>query len=224
MKYAYLVLLTLISVSFLYADTPIGLTLRMRGDISLAREEETSELAEGEALLNEDVLTTYEESFAFIKFVDDGATLRLFENSVLTLNTEQDDDKLNKNSFLQVGNIFTSVKRNTGEMTIETPTTVASVRGTEGFIVVSDDGTTLIIVLSGTFYVINKESGESTMVTGGNTCHSDGTGALDTYTTTDIDPDWLESIKDDSVDESEVYRIELLHEDGRQRVIELELD
>lgn len=224
MKCIYIVLLILFSVSTICADSPIGVTLRMRGDITLSRDEETSDLAEGESLVNRDVLTTYDEAFAFIKFVDDGATLRLFENSVLTLNTEQDEDKLNKNSFLEVGNVLTSVRRDSGDMNIETPTTVASVRGTEGFIVVSDDGTTLIIVLSGSFYVLNKESGESTTVTGGNTCHSDGTGALDIYTTTDIDPEWLESIEGDSIDESEVYRIELMHEDGQQRIIEIEVE
>lgn len=223
MKQIILILAVTIALSSLLAESPIGLTVRMKGNITLTRDEATNPLNEGSPLLNNDVVRSYDESFALIKFVDDGATLRLFENSVLSLNAEKEDDKLHKNNYLQVGNVFTSVRRNRGDLSIETPTTVASVKGTDGFIIVDEVGNTLIIVINGTFEVYNKQSQVTIEVGAGNTCSSDSSGEMDVFETTDIDEEWLEDIED-LMHETDIYRIEMMNEEGDIKTIEIEVD
>jgi len=220
-----IILLIIGSIGNLLANSPIGLTLKMRGNISLSREDKTTALSEGETLLNNDTLRSRENSSAFIKFIDDGATLRMFENSVLTLKTEMVGNKLNKTNYLEVGNVFTSVRKNTGDLTVETPTTVASVKGTDGFVVVTIDGKTVVIVLKGSYEVYNKRTGETTTVTAGNTCSSDGLGNLEIYPTSGIDQGWLDEIEGDSMDTYDTFNIELIREeDGEKKKVEIELD
>lgn len=224
MKYIILVTILLFSTCIVLADSPLGLTLRMSGDITLTRQDDENPLTEGESLYNEDSLRSFDDSFAFIKFIDDGATLRLFENTILTLNTEVEADRLNKSNYLQIGNVFTSVRADKGDLEIETPTTVASVKGTEGFVTVYDDGKTTVIVLKGSIEVYNKLSGETHTVTAGNSCDSDDAGNIDTYPTPEIDPDWIDAIEGASLDELDTFEIEMIREDGEKRTIEIEIE
>ncbi len=223
MKHILLIVFLLMIFS-LSAETPIGLTLRMTGEVNLQRIDEINSLELGDSLFNNDIIRTYEESFAFLRFIDDGATLRLFENSILTLDTDQDEDKFSKTNYLEVGRLFTNVRENSGDLSVETPTTVASVKGTSGFIVVDADGNTTIIVLTGLFEVFNTISGNFTTVTGGNSCQSDVDGELWTYPNEDIDPDWLEDIDEDEFEDKDIIKIEMIREDGERRTIEIELE
>lgn len=225
MKKILLTALTLIVFTLVCnAESPVALTLRMRGDIDLQRGEDGSKLHEGLALINQDVLNSREGSFAFLKFVDDGATLRLFENTILTINAQKEGDQLNKSSFLSQGNVFSSVNRNRGSYDIETPTTVASVRGTEGFVETKADGSTLIVTLKGEFEVENLISGEKSTVAAGYSCNSGLDGSLEVFPTEEIDEDWLEAIKDMPHGERNILRIELQDQNDESRTIEIELE
>ncbi len=217
------ILILFASISFA-EESPVALTLRMKGDITLLRSELESRLNEGNPLINQDVLSSLDDSFAFIKFIDDGATLRLFANSILTINTEREEEKMNKSSFLRKGNIFTSVDGRKGNFEVETPTTVASVRGTEGFIDVQDDGSTLIIALSGSFAVENIISGNRALVAAGNSCSSGSDGQVEVFPTEDIDEEWLEAIADMPDSGNNILRIELLDQENEKRTIEIELE
>lgn len=218
------VLILLVLTGICLADSPVALTLRMRGDIILLRADTESKLREGLPLINQDILDSQDDSFAFLKFIDDGATLRLFANSILTINAEKEDEQLHKSSFLRLGNVFINVQRRKGRYDIETPTTVASVKGTEGFIESEEDGTTYIVVLKGEFEAENTISGKKADVPAGFTCLSTTTGELSVYETEEIDEEWLQAIEDMPYNESDLLKIELLDEDGESRIIEIELE
>ncbi len=224
MKKYFVIIIVLTAVVILNASSPVALTLRMRGDVTLDRSEQKSQLTDGTSLINRDNLQSSDDSYAFIKFIDDGATLRLFPNSIMTINAEKEEDKLNKGGFLQVGNVFSSVNKDKGEYRIETPTTVASVKGTEGFVVVDEDGTTTVITVKGTFEVFNKESGRTIDVEAGNTAISNAAGGLTFEPTIELDEEWLESVDDIRQDEEDVLRIEVIDEDGQKKIIEIEFE
>ncbi len=222
MKKIILITILLTVIAFVYADSPVALTVKMKGDISLSRDNKQQALTEGATLINKDQLRSNDDSFAFIKFVDDGATMRLFANSLLTIDTNREGGNLNKNSFLQVGNVFSSVKSGKGEYSIETPTTVASVRGTEGFVVVLEDGTTIIITTNGVFEMKNKSSGETMLVESGFTGSSDSSGNMNVNPTENIDPDWLDAVDGDESYETDMLKINLENDQGESKTIEIE--
>ena len=219
-----IIVLTVLLTGILLAETPVALTLRMRGNITLLRTEIESRLQEGLPLINNDILNSRDDSFAFIKFVDDGATLRLFANSILTINAQKEDDKLHKTTFLKVGNVFASINSRKGRYEIETPTTVASVKGTEGFMEAVEDGTTYIITTKGEFEVENTISGRKADVPAGYTCKSSPNGELEVYITEEIDPEWLEAIKNMPQIERNKLQIEILDQENERKTIEIELE
>ncbi|MFA5498617.1 MAG: FecR domain-containing protein [Candidatus Cloacimonadia bacterium] len=216
-----LALLTLLS-SLCFASTPVALTLKTKGEIELLRGGDQTAISDGAPLINQDKLISGDESFAMIKFVDDGANMKLFANSILTINADKVDDKLNKSMFLQVGNAFSKVNKGKGEYKIETPTTVASVKGTEGFVFVDENGNTTVITLQGVFDLLNKLTGSSISVSAGMTGTSSSDGSTDVHKTEGIDPEWLEGLEGDS--NGDVLRINLMNDDGQTKVIEVELE
>ncbi len=216
--------LVILVSTFCLAESPVALTLRMKGDILLIRGDDESSLSEGTPLINQDILNSQDDSFAFIKFIDDGATLRLFANTILTINTEREEEKLNKSSFLRIGNVFLNVNSRRGNYEIETPTTVASVKGTEGFVEAEDDGTTYVVTLKSVFEVENTISGRKADVPAGYTCKSSPNGELEVYQTEEINEEWLEAIEDMPESERNLLKIELLNQEDERRTIEIELE
>ena len=222
MKRSVLLIIIIAFMVTLYANPPVALTLKMRGDVTLDREESISQLSEGTALHNRDSLQSSDESYAFIKFVDDGATLRLFPNSIMTIIAQKNGENLDKGGFLQVGNVFSKVNKDRGEYRVETPTTVASVKGTEGFVIVDENGTTTIITIKGTFEVYNKESGLTIDVTEGNTATSTADGLLESEPTGQLDEELLDSLEDVDDVQSNTLKIEVLNDEGDRKIIEIE--
>lgn len=223
MRNIVLILLILTMLTGLcFASSPVALVLKTKGEISLMRSNEQISIKEGTPVYNEDKLVSGDESFALIKFVDGGATMKLFANSIMTVNAEKSEDKLNKSMFLQVGNAFSKVNKGKGEYKIETPTTVASVKGTEGFIFVDEDGKTLIITIKGIFEMLNKISGKTVPVPAGRTGSSSSDGSTDEYQSGDLDPSLFEGLEEGTA--PGILKIYVTDESGETKIIEIELE
>ncbi|MCR4416404.1 MAG: FecR family protein [Ignavibacteria bacterium] len=97
-----------------------------------------------------DQLKTGNKSVAVIRFVD-GSTLRVRENTTITIFADKKDRGLIKNTKIDLGKMRFDVEKQQeeDEFIITTPTAVATIRGTSGFINVDEDGQTLLVVESG---------------------------------------------------------------------------
>jgi len=127
---------------------------------------------------------TGSSSLALIQFIDGSGLLRVRENSILNIYGKAENKKLNKNTFIDKGMVGFEVNKQAEdeEFKFTTPTVVASIRGTEGFIEHNDVDTTSTIFLntgSATFQTITGEEGS---ITSGNTLvvKKDGTFSLNT--------------------------------------------
>lgn len=161
-KITYTILVILISsiCTFIYA-TNIAVVAGLKGKISLIRNNKTSVLKQGEILQNNDELRSSEESFAAIRFVDNGATTKLFPNSIMVISAQEAGNQLQKRNTIVKGTAQSKVTPQTGHYIIETPNTVASVKGTE-FIVTFDGGKTFVGVKEGEVEIESKGSGKKT--------------------------------------------------------------
>ena len=150
-KFLALLLIILISSILIYAkeSSPAALVLKANGEILLNRDNESSRVESGEVLYSGDELISKEESMAAIRFVDDGAIIKLFSNSILSINTEKQVQKLDKKLFLEIGDLWSKVTKEKGEYQIQTPTSVAAVKGTSFHTNVKDDGETMVITFEG---------------------------------------------------------------------------
>ena len=138
-------------------------------------------------LISGDKVKTGGNSFVIIKFIEN-SILRLQENSEITIRGEVTASKeFSKNVYLERGEIGFNVKKKENEkFEFSTPTSVASIRGTEGLLINGGDSTTLILG-AGIVVFTHPISNQSVNVSGGQTAHSFANGTIDVKTTTPED-------------------------------------
>ncbi len=127
----------------------IARTLKVKGEVNITRNLQISPALVGDQLFNGDELETKNESYAAVKFADQSSVLKLFPNSILNINTVQEKGKTNKKSILKIGELWAKVEKGTGKFEIETSTTVASVKGTNFLMNVTEEGLTNLYSFEG---------------------------------------------------------------------------
>lgn len=102
-------------------------------------------------LETKDQLRTGDKSVAVIRFID-GSSLRVRENTVITIFADKKERGLIKNTKIDIGKMRFDVEeqKDDDEFIITTPTAVATIRGTSGFVNVLEDGQTFLTVETGT--------------------------------------------------------------------------
>lgn len=127
-------------------------------------------------------LKTGSSSLALIQFIDGSGLLRVRENSILNIYGKAKNKKLNKNTFIEKGIVGFVVNKQAEEEEFEfsTPTVVASIRGTEGFIEHNNVDTTSTLFLNTGFASFKTFTGQEGSITSGNTLfvNKDGTFML----------------------------------------------
>lgn len=136
-------------------------------------------------LLSGDRVKTGDNSFVVIKFIEN-SILRLQENSEITISGEMTGSKeFSKNVHLARGEVSFDVKKKENEkFEFSTPTSVASIRGTEGLLVNGGDSSDVLILGAGVVVFTNTISNQSVSVNGGQTAHSYADGKIEVKTTT----------------------------------------
>ena len=190
----YLINIFLIS-SILFPSSKVAIAIKTKGDVSVIYKGLNSEqvLKPGSPLSHQDKIKTGKNGYIAIMYLDDKTVVKMLGNSDLIIMGDRSGNKINKSLDIKYGKIAANVKPQKGkEFRISTPTSVASVKGTE-FAIQSDpssgDSFTLI---EGLIQVTNSITGESTQVQEGETAISTPDGSLDVAETTSDDLDGFE--------------------------------
>ena len=218
MKKIILISLLLILAISLIAKESVGIVLKVKGEVILTHKEEDLNVKDGTELENKDVLESKDESFAVIKFIDGSSVIKLFPNSILTINTEKTNGKLNKRSTMKLGELWAKVTKNTGEFIIDTPTTVVSVKGTKFVLSVDENGFTDLYTLEGVVNMKNKKDNNEVDVGAGNKAHSTGENKI-----------VIGVIEEGEIEEydvklTETLNINLKNDSGEKRSIKIEME
>jgi hypothetical protein len=206
MKQIILLCLILLVVGVLSAAEPIAYLIQAKGSMQIMRDQKALKFKNGELLYNNDEIRTSGESFAAIKYMDGGAAIKVFPNSVVKLSATKNGKQLNKNTSLQLGSLYSKVNNKIkGNYQVETPTTVASVKGT-GFVTkLGSKKETIVIVFEGEVLLQHKESGKSKSVSPGMTGTSDVQGNVG-----------VEKTKIEDVSEREMQEIEATNQESQK--------
>ncbi|MCK4654424.1 MAG: FecR domain-containing protein [Candidatus Cloacimonetes bacterium] len=224
MKYKLIsIVLVMICTTIAFAEESIAIALKVKGDVELMRKEQVSKTKTGEELVNKDELESKEDSFAALKFIDGSSVVKLFPNSILTINAFKEDGKLNKKNFLQFGELWAKVVKKTGDFEIDTPTTVVSVKGTELFVTVNEKGETDLYTFDGEVHIRNKVDENEAIVTEGQKAHSKGEGEI---IVSPIKKGDISEEQQDLIESgvSNVLEIELENDEGEKRTIKIEFE
>ena len=215
----YLMLICLFMSSSLFAqDTKsIAVAAKVRGETELKVPggDYAPNLKRGKPINNKDWVRTKDDGYIALMFIDDKTLLKIRENSELEIKAVRSGAGLDKSIQMAFGKVKAEISPQlSGEFTITTPTSVASVKGTVLWIISTPSGDQ-IIVTDGTVEVTNNESGQTVTVTVGQTVTSNPDGTID------VQPTPAGGVPEDVGDDAEgdQLRIRLENPDGNIKEI-----
>ena len=181
-KTLYLLLLNLTMSSALFAQgtKSIAVAAKVRGETELKVPggDYTANLKRGKQINDKDWVRTKDDGYIALMFIDDKTLLKIRENSELEIKAVRSGAGLDKSIQMAFGKVKAEISPQlSGEFTITTPTSVASVKGTILWIISTPAGDQ-IIVIDATVTVTNNESGETVTVTVGQTVTSNPDGTI----------------------------------------------
>ena len=215
-----LILTFLLSTSVFAQGTSnagIAVTAKSKGktELKVTGGSYVSGIKRGKQLNDRDWVRTMDDGYLALMFIDDKTLLKLRENSELEIKAERTSTGLNKSIQISFGKIKAEISpQRSGEFTIATPTSVASVKGTVFWIVSTPEGDQFIGI-DGEITVTNNESGQTVTVGAGQTATSSADGTLDVVATPEG------GVPDDpgETDEGDQLRIRLENPDGEIKEI-----
>jgi hypothetical protein len=205
------------TVTSLTAET-IAVVLKVKGKVSISRGSKASSftLKRGSRLEDGDKLITDKNSYAAVRFIDDASLLRIRANSTCTIKGKKEKNQVIKNVYLEVGTILAKVTKQRGKFEISTPTSVASVKGTEWITEQRYNG--------GTFYYGLEGVTEITNAAGTALLHEDETGYVANSDTAPIvQPTKAGTVPifdDGGEDGADFFEFEFENDEGQKKLLE----
>lgn len=148
-------------------ERPLAIIRRYKPDVRIkhAKAEAWQNAQMAAPLFDSDTLKTDANGYAAVQFMDN-SLVKVKPNSLLIIRGEV----LDKNSTasriaVEVGEVFLNVTKRQSQFEVQTPTAVATVKGTSYNTEVADDGSTIVTVLSGSVELIATKSGQKVTLT-----------------------------------------------------------
>ena len=194
--------LLFISILLLFSNliaSKIAVATKVNGDVEImpVDTKDFSKLKPGTVLSDGDKIRTGNSGFAAIIFIDDKSILKLKGNSEATIAGQRTSASISKKINMDSGTVRATITKQNVNFVIQTPTSVASVKGTDFWLLSDPISGDEVIGLDGIVNLINNETGEEVDVTEGNSGISNPDGSVGIEET---DPN---SIPDDPSDDQE---------------------
>ena len=216
-KKIYLYFICLLSLSFGLADK-IAIATKVKGVVEIApiKINKFKTLTPGTVLSDGDKIRTGSKGFTAIIFIDDKSTLKVKENSEIVVGGQKSVARISKKINMDVGTIRATINKQNTEFVIQTPTSVASVKGTDFWLLSDPETGDQVMGLEGIVGLTNTQTGQEVNVTSGMSGLSTPDGDLSLEETVDS------TIPDDpSTDSESTSEIKIFMEgpNGQQKVI-----
>ncbi len=171
-------------------DTPVALVKKIVKDVTYRKSgSDWEEAKTGLPLRNGEEVRTGAKSLALILFTDGSGILRVKENAILNIYGDKNAKKLNKNTVVNQGLIGFEVNKQSEdeEFKFTTPTAVASIRGTAGFLEVDGEKNLTFSLETGAAELTSTSGQKLGTVTAGNTARMDDKGNFNITQSTEAD-------------------------------------
>ena len=219
-NYYLLIILFVINHSCLFSNK-IAVTTKINGKVEIMPigKKDFFDLNSGRILSDGDKIRTGSKGFVAIIFIDDKSTLKLKENSEVIINGQRMASSISKKINMDEGTIRATIQKQNSNFVIQTPTSVASVKGTDFWLVSNPENGDQIIGIEGIVGLTNSDTGQEIDVTEGMSGFSTPDGSIDLEETDQS------SIPDDPSEDMEgpsQIKIYLEGPNGEQRVMVIE--
>jgi len=163
----------------------IAVTTKAKGDVSFRSwdSKDFNDLKPAKVLNDGDHIQTGSDGFGALVYLDDKSTIKVKENTNFDVIGTRGKDGISKRIKINSGSIKAKIQTGTtGGFIVETPTSIATVKGTEFWLVAASDGDK-VFGLDGMVELTNTISGEIVMVGTNQTGTSLITGEVDVIDT-----------------------------------------
>lgn len=202
-------------------DRELAWVQKFKPDVSIENNQKLLKAERGEPLYNGDTLTTDNEGYALVQFMDKSFA-RVKPQSMLIVRGEvRGPDDMSSRIGLEAGEVFLEVtQRSVNNFEVATSTSVASVKGTQ-FGATAED---FFYVVEGEVELLSNRTGETVTLTDKTFGQVNDDGSINTGELTDEKADSLQQGYDelDSQLETKTIRFQFRDENGQIREIELE--
>jgi len=222
MRSLYNIVFFIIFISWIHGNK-IAVTTKVKGlvEIMPIGKENFANLKPGTILSDGDKIRTGSSGFTAIIFIDDKSTLKLKENSEAVITGQRSARSIAKKINMDVGTVRATVNKQNSNFVIQTPTSVASVKGTDFWMITDPVDGDVVIGLEGVVTLTNNETGAEVDVSEGTSGSSTPDGNVDVEETEES------SIPEDPTDQDEQQtEIKIYFEgpNGEQKVMIIEYE
>ena len=216
-----IVVLLFICISSSLIASKIAVTTKVKGSVDLKKvgEKEFQVLKTGTILSDGDKIRTGKSGFAAIIFIDDKSILKIKEDSEAVITGKRTAASISKKINMDGGIIRATISKQGVDFVIQTPTSVASVKGTDLWIISDPFKGDIVKVLEGLVIFENIETGQEVDVSEGMEGVSTPDGQI---ATSEIDPATTPEDPDAASEGPSFVRIYLEGPDGEQKVLIIE--
>ena len=170
-----------ILLCFTYAGEKIAIVTKIIGKAEYIRGQNSSKsLNRGLIIESGDVISTFKGGFVALIFIDDKSALKIKEKTKITVNGKKGSRKISKKINLSNGTVRAQVEKNK-DFIIQTSVSVASVKGTDFWVISDKKIGDSVIGLQGTVSLSNRISGEKIDISAGITGISSTNGSLQSF-------------------------------------------
>ena len=184
------IIILILMSTLLMGSSKVAVAIKVKGKVSIIPVETKvkKSLKPGTPLSDQDKIMTAKGAFVALMYLDDKSVVKMMGNSDLVVAGNRSSAGINKSLDISYGKITANIVQQKGrEFRIATPTSVASVKGTELAITSDPAMGDSFMLLEGLIEVTNSITGESTEVSPGETAVSTPEGSLDVHETTTDD-------------------------------------
>ncbi len=184
------IIVLILMSTLLMGSSKVAVAIKVKGKVSIipAETKVKKSLKPGTPLSDQDKIMTAKGAFVALMCLDDKSVVKMMGNSDLVIAGNRSSAGINKSLDISYGKITANIVQQKGrEFRIATPTSVASVKGTELAITSDPAMGDSFMLLEGLIEVTNSITGESTEVSPGETAVSTPEGSLDVHETTTDD-------------------------------------
>ena len=203
--------IVLFSVLFSKSSDKVAIVIKTDGEVlaTFSGLNTKQALKTGSSLGNQDRVETGKNGFAAIMYLDDRTIIKILDDSDLTIFGDRNGNKINKALDIKYGKIAAGIAPQGGkEFRIATPTSVASVKGTELAISSSAADGDSFVLIEGLIEVTNSITGETTEVKEGETVISTPQGALEVNETIEEDLEGFELAEVEISNQELIFELE----------------
>ena len=185
-----------------FSNETLGLVTKSKGEIQYKKfssDKFTNKFYKGLGLYGDDQIRTGDNGFSIYRYLDDASSIKILKNSDIHIQGRVNSRNIVKNVEVSNGIVnFDIDKQSNGDFTIVTPTSIATVKGTNFWLICNGPEGDKFFGIEGEVEVKNIESGRTIILTEDSMVLSNANGNISSQNISAQDSEQIQDLEQES--------------------------